>query len=342
MPPKPKDQLPKIPQLSPEEALVAAVPKDAFKAMFYLFAGKPDSKVKLFRRKIIVRFEDIRDLNRKVYDKLKLHQIDQCVASAVVKFEKEEILEFGTWAEFEGFDWKVPYVTQEITVRWDFMVKLPSYTAPQRNTLTVRLSASPSPKDMFQIMMSQDPDDPDVDGKLGLCVARVDFISHRLADELIDVVEEWNNALRQPESACTWFCSLERVDEWIARAVHYSVPLFFTALSVAALGYWISSESVAITSPVLVLFGRWLLVSILGLYCAIRFSHSLAARCYRAVNEYGAFIPFALTRGDENEADKVRGRNRTHISRFLLSAGFALILNIVAGVLTWWMLPKNG
>ena len=59
-------------------------------------------------------------------DKLKLHRIDQSISTAVIKFEKEESVEFGTWAELESYDFKVPYVTQEVMLRWDFLLQLNS------------------------------------------------------------------------------------------------------------------------------------------------------------------------------------------------------------------------
>ena len=64
-------------KLQPDEAVVASVPKEAFKAMFYLFAGKPDSKVKMMNRRVTIAPDDLQDLNRKITDKLKLHNIDQ-------------------------------------------------------------------------------------------------------------------------------------------------------------------------------------------------------------------------------------------------------------------------
>ena len=325
----------------PDDAVVAAVPKEAFKAMFYLFAGKPDSKVKMMNRRVIITTEDLKDLNRKITDKLKLHHIDQSVSTAVVKFDKEESVEFGTWAELEGYDFKVPYITQEISLRWDFLIKLPSYAAAQRHTLTVRLASRPSPKDVFQIIFSQDPDDEsEIETKLGLCMARVDFISHRLADELIDVVEEWNNSLRQPPSACDWFCKLEKFDNLIARTIHYSVPFLTTALSFVLLGVLLPNSTAQITTNEIIICSRWLLVSLLVLYAIINLSRYLASSCYRALNEYGMFVPFQITRGDENRIQKIDKGNRKKMISFFVNSGVAIALNIAAGIIVWILLPK--
>jgi hypothetical protein len=328
--------------LSSDEAVVAAVPKEAFKAMFYLFAGKPDSKVKILNRRVIVKAEDIQDLNYKITDKLKLHLIDQSVSSAVIKFDKEKTIEFGTWAELQSYDFKLPYVTQEIFLKWDFLIKLPAYAAAQRHTLTVRLSTKPNPKDVLQAILSQDSDDAsELETKLGLCITRVDFISHRLADELIDVVVEWNNSLLQPDSACGWFCKLEKWDKWIARVIHYSIPILTSILALVLLGFVMPKNGGPITSSSMIYSFRWLLISILCLYVMINLSEHLANESFSAINEYGMFAPFLITRGDENQVRKIEKRNKKKIIGFFVNSGIALFLNIVAGLATCFLLPKT-
>lgn len=335
-------QVTDLKRLSPDEAIVASVPKEAFKAMFYLFAGKPDSNVKLFRRRVLVSPVDFRDLNDKIVSKLRLHQIDQIVVTANVKFEKGDILEFGTWAEFETHDWKTAHVTSEVSLRWDFLIKLPAYGTPQRHTLTVRLSSTPRPKDIFHILLSQNPDDDvDIETRMALCVARVDFISHRLASELLDIVGEWDKSLPQPSTATGWFVALGRQDQWVARAVHFSVPLFMTGMALAALNHFLPhSGNEPLTGGMLTIACRWLLLSMLGLYVVTRFSHYLAGRCHRALNEFNTLSPFRITRGDETKYNESAAKNKGKIMAFTVNAGIAVILNVIAGIITWWLLPK--
>ena len=337
------DSIKRVPTSKPQalsgpDKLIAAVPKEAFKAMFYLFAGRPDSKTKLFNRKIQVTPEDVYHLNEKITEKFRLHQIEQTVTSATLKLKTQGSIQFGLWAEFENFEWRTSEVTEELSLRWDFVIKLDDYAAAQRHTLTVKITTAPSPRDVFQMMFSHDPDDDDIEGKFRICLARVDFISHRLADELIAVVSDWNKALKQPESACGWFCNLEKADRWIARGIHYTLPVLMTILALSILQTETPDPTSALTAGEFRYGLQCLLVSGLVLYAMIRLSRHIATVCYAAINNYGAFTPFNLTRGDENEATRLQKQDKKQILYFFLSSGFALLLNIVAGVITWHLL----
>ena len=221
------------------------------------------------------------------------------------------------------------------------LIKLSAYIAPQRHTLTVRLSSSPRPREIIQIVFSQDPDeDTDIETKMALCVARVDFISHRLSDELIDIVSIWNKSLHQPSSEVGWFSKLRKFDDSIARIIHYSVPVFMTGMSLAILGHVIPNDSMTtpVSSEILIMACRWLLVSFLGLYVFTQLSKNIAGKCYRIINEYNSISPFLLTRGDENRRSKTNEKNKKKVNKFILNAGFTVFLNIIAGIITWKLL----
>ncbi|MFH1134600.1 MAG: hypothetical protein V1816_00790 [Pseudomonadota bacterium] len=323
----------------PEQKIYAKMDKESFKSMFYLFAGKPDSKVRLFNRRVLVYFDDLLLINQNIIEKLKLHQIDIAMSTAIIKFDKKESIEFGTWIELEEYDFKIPSVTQEITLRWDFLINVSNFQIPQRHTLTVRLTTKPSTKEFLQALFSSDSDDDfDFETKLGLCMVRVDFISHVLADELINVVEKWNNGLKQPDSACDWFCELEKIDKWIVRIIHYSTPSLVVFVACVLLGVLLPESNAQVTVSQLLVCIRWLLISFLCLYVTINFCRHLGMLCYEAINQYGIFAPFQLTRGDLNLTKKLDKNNKKKINAFLIHSGFSLFLNIIAGMIVWYLL----
>ena len=323
----------------PNDYVQAAVPKEFFKSIFYMFAGKPDSKIKLINRKVIIEPEDIHDLNSKILDKLSLHLIEEGMTTAVIKFDDKKIIEFSTWGEFQNFDYKIPSVTQEISIRWDFVIKIPEYKLPQRHTLVVRLSTLPRVQDVFKMIISQESEDEiDIETKIGLCVARVDFISHRLADELIEVVKEWNMGLKQPDAACGWFSKIEKFDKWIARIVHNSITLIMIIFFIVLLNSLIPSSSNPISTRDLLVCAKWLFASFVGIYIVNRIGIYLAKTCYEAINEYGVFMPFFLTNGDKNLAQKINNKNKKKVKTFIFNALIAFLINIIAGITIWNLL----
>jgi hypothetical protein len=322
--------------------IVAKLPKEAFKAMFYLFAGKPDSKVKLFHKPVLVTHEDLREITRKIEEKFSLHLINRTVNSVAIKFRKNETTEFGTWDAYEAYDRQIPQVTEEITLRWDFLLELPMFMTPQRHTLTVRLSNTPRPRDIIQLLVSQDPDDDlDISNKLALCVARVDFISHRLADELIDVVAEWNEALPKPAVRDTWFNGVEKRASWFPRVIQITLPLFYAVTALSILGPALgSSVSDQVTVTSIKYASGWILLSIISLQLIQKFAHYLASQTYRSIQDYGSFTPFLITKGDRNRSDELARNNHRTILRFFGHSLAALILNVIAAGIAWYFFPK--
>ena len=329
-----------VPFNNPEN-VVASVSKDAFRAMFYLFAGRPDSKTKLFKRKIVVTPEEIYDLNEQVIEKLKLHSIDQIVATATLKIDKHDIMQFGTWAEFEHYNWKVADTTQEISVKWDFMIKLAEYAVAQRHTLTVKITGMPNPRDFLQLLFSNDSEEDDFDGKMGVCVARVDFISHRLADELLEVVSKWNASLITPKISTSWFNELEKFDSFVASFIHLSVPCCFALLAYFGIEKFLPLSNDVLSPKHLIAGLRWLLVSSLVIYALSVVSKHLAQKCYTAINEFGSFTPFNLTNGDKNTAIEMQEKNKSKIKSFIINACLSLILDLIAGLALWYVLPTS-
>lgn len=332
-------------ELSPEPPSSASVlsqrgKKDDLRAAFYLLTGKPDSKSRLFKRHVILTADDIRDLHTKIAEKLALHNIEATTVTALVKFAKSSLIEFGSWTEFDHFDWKKPYATRELALRWDFLIKLPEYQMPQRHMLTFRVAAPPSPQEVLRLVMTHDWDDElDLDGRLALAVARVDFISHRLADELIDVVEEWVDGLRQPEEAHNWFTSLGRLHLWIPRVIHVSTAGLVALMSWSALhnlaARWAGLPPSTVTPRAM----EWLFLSLLGVAFAHLLGRFLGARAHQALHSHGAFTPFALTRGDDSRRAELIAKNKKEIRRFLVSTAIAIAINIVSGIIAAKLLP---
>ncbi len=314
--------------------------RESFKSLFYLFSGKPDSKLKILNRPVTIELKDLIELNDQVVDKLKLHNIEASISNCTLKLGKSNFLEFGSWLEFQSYNFKIQDQTKEIIIHWDFLVTLNDFKVPQRHTLTVRLSLSPNPKEVFQLMISDDNNDESFESRFGLCIARVNFISHRLADELLDVVEKWNVCLDNPFLPVQWFLKMKDHKKNIARIVHhsthttavlfllFSINLFFTNMNETA-----TTREIAMATQIL--FGSIMLSKL-----SSTISNFLANKTYFSIDEYGSFSPFNITNGDEKHLKKIKINNNYKIRIFLFNALFAFFLNAAAGIAVCYIWSK--
>ena len=328
-----------------DDQIVAAVDKDAFRAMFYLFAGKPDSKHQAFKGKVTLAPADLIDINTRIQDKFRLHSISQVITTVSMSLDKNQTLDFGTWAEFLSHDWRDPAAVKDLTIRWDFLIKLESYAQPQRHTLTVNFAGVVSPSTMLRIVVDavDSPQDIDMSKMFGGCIARVDFISHGLADELLALVGKWHTLLPKSVSNGTLLEKCERNDKRIAVAVHHSLPITASIVMYFALQHLSKSYdlSAAVTAGVLRDFCLWLFGTFVTLWAAFQVGEFIAQRIYRAITNYGAHHTFRFTNGDSQLVKELAEKNRKSAVRFGYSLGHAVALHVIAGLIVVYLVGKH-
>lgn len=330
-------------ELQPETKsgqIIAALDNNDLKSIFHLLVGKPDSTQKMFKRRILVGVTSIKDLHERMHEKLANHRIEGLVATVDVSFEDKSSLEFGTWAEFDQHRWTGPKVTKEVRLRWEFLVAVDGYKVPQRHTVTVKLSPHLKPFDVMRAVFSKDPSELDsieIDSVPIVC--RVDFVNHILSKELIAVVDEWVHGLPEPVVANSWFTWFEGNDELFCSVLRYSAPIVAGFAAFMSLGLVFpdpDNPGSPITLQDSLTLAHWALVSLIMLYIVDKGSKFISRKSYEAIQQYGSFKMFHLTNGDDISAQKLAERNTRQIRNFLVSSGFSLILNIVAGVIVYF------
>jgi hypothetical protein len=326
------------------QAILAQLDPDACKALFHAFTGRPDSKTSIFTRDVVIQPDSIANLHDRVIEKLRNHQIDGVGMQITLLAEHKNAIDFSDISDFASYNWARGDRTKQVLMKWDFIVRIPNYPVPQRHTLTVKISPSFSPMQMMRVVFSHDPSDLDVaEIEAGICIARVDFINSILADELMSLVDGWNVGLPQHPRPKDWFSRLEKYDRWISQFVHYSVPIALLIASTAFFAfYWLGpSSSAQFTIGNLRHFVIWLTCTATTVFMAGKMGRWLASKCYEAVNFYGTYSVFMLTQGDKNKDAEIQARNRRCIWTFGWCTFWAILLNVIAGIITWWMLPVN-
>lgn len=329
---------------SPEKQneLIAKMPKDQLRSLFYLFSGKPDSRIKVFSSPVYLTPADIVELNDCISRKLRTHSVDAQITSVKVGYDGADINEFGTWAEFQNHHWQEPESVEEVVVKWDFLVKIDTYASPQRHTLLVRISTDIKPGKVIQMLSSGNVDEFDqFDMFASPAFCRVDFINAQISKELINEVSDWYRGRKSPiliPEAYYWLKKKRQIiafimDNWL---------LLSWALLVAAFLLWANQHLYKGQTPIHIL-GVAVFLSIYSLRPIARMTHATASWLYNTLKELeGSRVVFEFTSGDRKKIAELKGENRKQGRKFFWNSFWAILLNIVAAVIYTVLFTKSG
>lgn len=315
------------------ENLTPQISPEAFKALFYLYAGRPDCTLKVFEGQKTITPHDLQNLNSKIIEKLKLHTLEASITAINIKFENGKMIDFSIWDTFSNTDWQSDFRTEQIEMKWDFLLRTDSVELPQRHTLVVKLSNGLDPKDFFRLMATLWEDDTEIDIKAALCVARVDFISHLLADELIAIVNGWYKCLPEATVCESKLAVLRKYDNKIAMVIHYSLPIIFWIALFAFTYKTIPMTEVPLNQHVFSLGVFMLFFCFIGTFFFYRLGHMIATSCYSAINTTCRFSMFNLTAGDKKFLSRCERKNKKVFRKFIFNVILALLLNIIGSII---------
>ncbi|MDZ7860956.1 MAG: hypothetical protein U5O15_09910 [Candidatus Krumholzibacteriota bacterium] len=312
--------------------------KEGLKSLLYLVAGKQDSNVKLFWRIICIEPEDISELNERIQEKLMQHNTKAAVASVDVMYKNGRATQFGTWPEFEDYNWHTTHVVEKASVKWDFIIQLPHYAIPQRHTLTVTLLGSFSPLHMLQAIFSKNPDQiSEVEMETAPILCRVDFISHLLSDELINIVEEWVKSRSVAEFITKPKTFLKLRKRTIARFVHYSLPFLFGLLSASILHAKFAEFTPNTLVPISIFKYSlyWLLGTGVGISAISLMGKYLGKTIYKTIDNYGIHTMFCFTNGDKNAKKENETKNTALIRKFWFNIVVSIVINLTCAFIAY-------
>jgi hypothetical protein len=328
-------------ELQRADEVVAKLPRDQLKSLFYLLNGKPDSRIKVFSRPIYLNKEDISELNDCVTRKLKTHRVDSQITTMSVGYKGSEIQEFGTWHEFEQHPWNEPECIEEIVIKWDFLVRLDQYELPQRHTLLVRISSDMKPGKFLQLIASGNSDDFEkIDVLTSPAFCRVDFINAQISKELINVVSDWYEGRKQPALIPDFYYWFKRKRQRIAEALHHSIPFMFSLLWMSFF-YWMDSN-IYNGDVDLRISAIWIFFGLYALNPMHKVGHMLASKVFGKLEKLeGSKVVFEFTSGDKKKIAEITDTNRQRGRKFLKASAWALFLNILAGLIAAYLFVNS-
>ena len=301
---------------------------DTFKSIYYWANAKPDSQIKFFNKRKKIELSDIYDLNERVDKKLQTHKIETYIISLNFILSEGNVKEYASWPEFDRENWDtINQRVESINLTWDLTFSIPNFALPQRHTLKVRLGNAIPPKDMFQLMFTTDEPSAIMESQAEGLV-KVDFINQVLANELIQIVTNWQNGLKEISKPKSIIRFLEKRERFITSAIDHFVPILIVSLSYLyhdlLCNHFKFSKELDLLSiqKVAIIF---LTLFSFGVLIAKYLSSWFGNKVDKFKHENGIII----TKGDKNDIEQLRIKNESILNDIIKKVVVSLIVTLI-------------
>jgi uncharacterized protein YlzI (FlbEa/FlbD family) len=314
----------------------AMISLDEFKSLFYQLNAKPDTEIRLLPGKKTLELADIRNINEQVAAKLNNHDTVAKIASINFILSNKKIKDYCTWAEFERENWDtVNEKIQTLTIKWDILIKLPHYQLPQRHSMKLRIGNDIPPKDIIQLLLTSDDIAELIEAKTPT-VCKVDFINNIIAIELLNIVSNWPEGLKnspEPNSVHKFF---KKQGVLLSEIIRYVSPVMFLAIFALYSNYIF--PFVGIKQEVSIDSLQKIFIFMTAIFMAgLFFGFKIESFIDKKIDKLQGYPNFCITKGDKNAIEEYENANRKITKQIvnrifwiffglLISSGFKLIL----------------
>ncbi len=304
-----------------------AIPLDNVKSIFYLLKGKPDTELRLLPDGKVLDLADITNINQQVQAKLSNHNVTAEVTSINFILSRKKIKEFSAWEEFERETWdNVNEKIESLTISWDILLQLPQYQIPQRHSMKLRIGEAIPPKDLFQLLFTSDNIIELMEaGAAGVC--KVDFINNIIAIELLNIVKNWHEGLKNSPESSLLQKILKRHGKSLSEIIRYSFPILLVITMWLYSPYFFPilqiKDELSIDS-LQKLFIFWSAIFMTGLFLGKRIEKSID----REIDKIEEYPRFSITRGDHNSIDEFE-KNNNKLKNKIASKFFWTIFSFI-------------
>ena len=301
---------------------------DTFKSIYYWANAKPDTQVKFFRKKKEIELSDIYDLNERVEKKLQTHNIETYVVHLNFILTEGNIKEYSSLEEFKRENWDtINQRIESINLTWDLTFSLRNFAIPQRHTLKVRIGNAIAPKDMFQLMFTSDEPSELMESRAEGLV-KVDFINQVVANELINIVSNWQKGLNDVSKPKSMISFLMKKENLIRLSIIYITPIIFLTLfyqyhQLLFQKYSFSKEINILSVQKLAII--YMAIFGFALLIAKYFSSWLGRKIDKLKKENG----ITITKGDKNYILEINKKNKSILSQIAMKLFISLLVTII-------------
>ncbi|MBD1996862.1 hypothetical protein H6G00_09550 [Leptolyngbya sp. FACHB-541] len=310
---------------------ITSLSTDGIRAAFYYLNVKPDTELRLLPDGKILTVEDIKNLNEQIIDKLTIHDITANITSINFILSGRKVKDYSAWNEFERANWDaVNETVRSISVTWEILIKLPTSELPQKHSLKLRIGTAIPPKDMFQLFFSSD----DVlelleAGAAGVC--KVDFVNHIIAIELLNIVSNWYEGLKDAPKTDEIQRVLKKQERLLLELIRNFIPILFLILTYSYSPYLLPFFGIG-NNVSLDNLQKVFILMMAAFSTGTVVGRSLARLLGAAVDRYEEYPKFSMTRGDKNTLEKTRASN-TRITQQIVSRSLWTVFAVIISFL---------
>lgn len=311
-----------------------------YQALYYAMNAKPDCKSKIFSKTSIIHLSDLKALNNRVVEKFKNHYDDAGFRINInINLKNHECLEFDSWATFEEYDFCFSDAINSILIVWEYNAKLPGYQLPQKHTLTVRIADEIRAEEMLNLVISGKLEEVDkIDEAISPIVARVDFINSTLGDELITIVERWQDTLSEPErEQHKGYKYLRKCKRLIAYLINYGTTLVTIWLTMQVIYHLLlkseASSFADLTIPEIGMFMKWIICGIVICVFVFKASEVIGNIVFSNLRMEGETHIFDVTPGDKNLNLKISRKQKSSRAKVVINILGTFAFNIVCSII---------
>ncbi len=315
-----------------------------YKAVYNAMTAKPDCRSKAYPKNIIVSIEDIIDLNNRIFQKFKTQYEDAGFSmNALISLKDREKIEFPNWKTFEEHNWSETAIITGMVLVWEFNVVLPKYEVPEKHTLTVKISNGIKPEEMFALMVSGKLEQIDeIEQNVCPIVAKMDFVDVTIGNEVLNIVSEWVKGLKNSNyEKGKFMLALQKYRRLFAYCINYltvfiSIVLSAKIIKNVFLGFNIKQLGEMYSKQVIKLFS-WILICFIACFIINKISFLISNLMFRLLTNYGDEHVFDITKGDKNQQELYRKKEKNDREKFIISIVSIIFINIMCGVVTYFL-----
>ena len=205
-----------------------------------------------------------------------------------------------------------------------------NYGVPQRHTVSVRIASTPKPSDVFKLLLNGGFDDvDDISIQSATTICKVDFVNNTLAEELVNVISNWNNLCEsaiKKKGVVKRF--LFRHKNIIADIGKFSAMYTIVIIASVIIKVLLASKRATINSEFLC-FLIVMIIPIASLLTTIgkSFGQSIYDKCMELLEIH----IFVLSKGDKKEIERAeeKGKCSKEAFWFIINTIISIVSSVV-------------